>query len=184
MKAFYVVWTLWFVFEVLLNRITKSKNIKKQKDKGSLNILWIAILFGISLGVLFMYNYNLPFSKNLSVPYIGLVVIILGIIIRLFAILSLKKSFTVDVSVKTNQKIITKGIYKIVRHPAYLGNIISFIGLGLSFNNIASLFIILISVVYAFLYRIKVEEKVLIENFGDEYVSYMKKTKKLFPFVF
>ena len=184
MKLFYIVWGLWFFLEIFLYRMTKSKKVQKSKDKESLNIIWVAIIFGISLGIIIMFNTNLPFSKNLSVPYIGLLTIIIGVLFRFSVIVSLKKEFSVDVTIKENHKLKTTGFYKFVRHPAYTGSIISFIGMGLSFNNIFSFFVITIPVVYAFLYRIKVEEKVLIENFGEEYLEYMKKTKRLIPFLF
>jgi len=56
--------------------------------------------------------------------------------------------------------------------------------LGLSFNNILSFLIITITVGSAFLYRIKIEEKALLEKFGQEYNDYMKKSKKLIPFIY
>lgn len=184
MKIFYLVWGIWFLMEILLNRTKKSKVVKKSSDKGTLNIIWLAILFAISLGIILMYNLNLPFSNNLSVPYLGIFLIIVGVIIRAWAIISLWKSFTVDVAIDENQKLKTNGLYKLIRHPSYLGNLISFIGLGLSLNNILSFLIITILVGSAFLYRIKIEEKALSEKFGQEYDDYMKKSKKLIPFIY
>lgn len=170
--------------EILLNRTKKSKVVQKSSDKGTLNIIWLAILFAISLAIIIMYNINLPFSNNFSVPYLGIFLIIVGVIIRAWAIISLWKSFTVDVAIDENQKLKTNGLYKLIRHPSYLGNLISFIGLGLSFNNILSFLVIASLVISAFLYRIRIEEKVLSQNFGQEYTDYMKKTKKLIPFIF
>jgi len=110
MKIFYLVWGIWFLMEIFLNRTKKSKVIKKSSDKGTLNIIWVAILFAISLGIITMYNINLPFSNNLSVPYLGIFLIIVGVIIRAWAIISLWKLFTVDVATVENQKLKTNGV--------------------------------------------------------------------------
>ncbi len=183
MKYFTIIWISWFVFEIVIARVKKSKAKNNDIDKKSFNILWLAIMFGISLAVLLQYSVNLPFAKNMIIPYIGLALIILGVGIRIIAIISLGKSFTVDVNVSKEQKIKQNGLYKYVRHPAYTGSLLSFLGLGLSFNNILSFFTLIIVVFWAFLYRIKIEEKALTDFFGAEYEEYIKKTKKLLPFI-
>ncbi len=184
MKIFYIVWTIWFLSEVIISRIKRSKKNKSELDKGTMNLLWVAIFFGISVAILILFNINIPFAKNLSVAMSGLGIILIGMFIRFIAIFSLGKSFTVDISTQENQVLKTRGLFRFVRHPSYLGGLISFVGLGLSFNNILSFFVLMIPIVSAFLYRIKIEEQVLIDKFGDEYIEYMKNTKKLIPFVF
>ena len=109
---------------------------------------------------------------------------VIGLIIRWIAILKLKESFSVDVSAKKDQKIIKEGIYKFVRHPSYLGSLLSFFGLSLMFTNVFTIFIITIPIAISFLHRIKIEEKVLTNVIGDEYFEYSKRTKKLIPFVY
>ena len=75
-------------------------------------------------------------------------------------------------------------MYRFVRHPAYTGSLLSFLGLGLAFNNWLSLGLIFIPVLAAFLYRIKVEEKVLRGAFGRDYESYSAETARLIPWIF
>jgi len=103
------------------------------------------------------------------------------LIIRWMAILTLKKYFTVNVSILKDHRIIDKGVYKFIRHPAYAGSLLSFLGLGLSFSNWLSTLVIFIPILIAFIYRIRVEEKALIQAFGDEYLNYSKTTKRLIP---
>ncbi len=185
MTIFYFIWGIWFLFEIFLSQKKRTpKELRTDQDKGSFNVLWLAILFGISLAIILMMNFYVPISKIMVVPYIGLLVIILGLIIRIVSIKTLAENFSTDVNVRKSQKLMTTGIYKKIRHPAYMGTIISFIGLGLSLNNWLALITIVLPVVGAFLYRIKIEENVLIEYFGDEYINYSKKTKKLLPFIF
>ena len=105
-------------------------------------------------------------------------------VVRWLAIISLKHQFTVDISITRNHQLVTKGIYRFVRHPAYAGSLLSFFGLGLFFANYLSILIIFIPICAAFLYRIRVEEKALLDNFGEEYANYCASTKRLIPEIF
>jgi len=107
--------------------------------------------------------------------------VVFGLIVRWLAILSLKRQFTVDVSITKDHRIIRKGIYRFVRHPAYTGSLLSFLGLGVSFANYLSMLMIFLPICSAFLYRIHVEERALIDHFGDEYLNYCASTGRLIP---
>lgn len=103
--------------------------------------------------------------------------------IRLIAVFSLGKMFTVDVTIRKDHALKKNGIYKFLRHPSYAGSLLSFIGFGLSLNNWVSLLIVFIAILSVFLLRINIEEKLLLQQFGKEYVDYKKKTAALIPFI-
>jgi protein-S-isoprenylcysteine O-methyltransferase Ste14 len=69
----------------------------------------------------------------------------------------------------------------VVRRPACAGNPLSFLGLGLFSANYPSMLIIFLPIYSAFLYRIHVEEKAFISNFGEEHVNDCASTKRLIP---
>jgi protein-S-isoprenylcysteine O-methyltransferase Ste14 len=71
-----------------------------------------------------------------------------------------------------------------MRHPAYSGSLLSFVGLGIFWCNWLSFLVIFLPIFAAFSYRINVEEKALIKNFGEEYINYSKETKKLLPKIY
>ena len=183
---FYIISFLWIISEIVLARTKKSntKNDLSSHDKKSLKKIWITIMLSISLGVFTSY---IPFGRISAIPYLGIsgiIILILGLIIRWIAIISLKESFTVDVTVNEGQKIIQTGIYKYIRHPAYSGSLLSFLGLSLVFSNYLTLFIVNIPIITVFLYRIRIEEQALTKEIGQEYVDYVKLTKKLIPFIY
>jgi protein-S-isoprenylcysteine O-methyltransferase Ste14 len=68
----------------------------------------------------------------------GLLVMISGIALRQWAILTLGQYFTGDVRVQANQTVVERGPYQWVRHPSYTGLITFFVGLGLGLTNWAS----------------------------------------------
>lgn len=74
-------------------------------------------------------------------------------------------------------------IYSRVRHPAYTGNLLFWFGTPLLFSSLRG-FLIMLLLIPCFLYRIKIEESMLAEKFGSEYLEYVKRTKKLLPYIY
>jgi protein-S-isoprenylcysteine O-methyltransferase Ste14 len=115
---------------------------------------------------------------------LGIVLIVAGLAVRWLAILTLRKYFTVDVAIREDHKVVMTGLYRYVRHPAYLGSLLSFLGLAISFSNWLAALVTFLPITGAFIYRIKVEEKALDDFFGEAYRRYCSSTKRLIPGVF
>ena len=176
---------VWFISEFLYKNILKSnEKDQKDKDQSTLNILWIAIPLSVALSVTVSYITKLPITDEVWIFYLGIAFILLGIILRFIIIKSLGKYFTVDVTIRQDHKIKKEGFYKYVRHPSYSFSLLTSLGLGLYLNNWLSLVLAIIPPLLAFGYRIKIEERTLIEQFGEEYLEYRRKTKKLIPFIY
>ncbi len=173
---------LWGASELALALTRRSKPSDFRSDRSSTAILWIVIVFSVTAGVLtglgtFGHLHRTAGAASAA----GLALVLAGIALRWTAILTLKKAFTVDVAVAEGQRLIRTGIYRRVRHPAYAGSLMSFLGLGLCLSNWASLLVIMVPVSAAFLYRIRVEEEALSRAFGAEYSEYMSSSKRLIP---
>ena len=176
---------IWLGSEIILSRMKRSLSTDARFDKSSLRILWTTIFVSVNSGVLLSFQRVGYFGGGSSVfPILGIIVIICGLLIRWIAIFSLKRQFTVDVAITKDHRIISEGIYRFVRHPAYAGSILSFLGLGLCFANVISLLLIFPPICAAFLYRIRVEEKALVDAFGDEYIRYCESTRRLVPWIY
>lgn len=177
-----ILCSFWFLSELLINILTRSrKTVSNSYDQNSLTKMWIVIITSIVAGVFIAFTYPM---FNETEYFLGVVLILSGLLLRFIAIFSLKSFFTADVSIHHDHRLKTDGIYKRVRHPSYTGSLLSFLGLGLTLGNWISLVIIFIPVLAAFLYRIKIEEKVLKNNFKGEYVEYQGKSKKLIPYIY
>ena len=109
---------------------------------------------------------------------------ILGLIIRITSILTLKQQFTYTVTKIENHELIESGLYKFIRHPGYLGQLIIFVGISTSLSNWLSVIVMMIPVSVGFIYRITVEEKFMKDHIGQKYVDYQKKTKRLIPMIY
>jgi protein-S-isoprenylcysteine O-methyltransferase len=153
-------------------------------DQGSLALLWIVI----SVSVVAAYNlaYLAPswnFSQSLALlaAPAGVVLFLLALALRWYAIVYLGRYFTVNVAIAADHKLIDTGPYRYVRHPSYTGALLAFVGLGLCMANGLSLACLLIPVFTVFLRRMAVEEAALTRGLGEVYVSYMRRTKRLLP---
>ncbi|HMG05340.1 MAG TPA: isoprenylcysteine carboxylmethyltransferase family protein, partial [Chthoniobacterales bacterium] len=104
--------------------------------------------------------------------------------VRWYSIVHLGRFFTVDVAIAADHQLIDTGPYRYVRHPSYTGALLAFIGFAMALRNWASVLIISLPIAFAFLYRINVEERALIQALGERYRAYIKRTKRLIPFVY
>jgi protein-S-isoprenylcysteine O-methyltransferase Ste14 len=120
---------------------------------------------------------------NQFVLAIGLIMIVAGFVIRFIAIATLKKNFSGALRIRGNHTLVKNGIYKWVRHPAYLGAILLFTGIPVMVSSPLGFLVMLLLIPYL-LHRIKLEEGMMIERFGKEYEDYLRSSKRLVPFVY
>ena len=180
-----IIYFIWFLSEVILNRVLRSKKTDRQnEDKGSLTLIWIVIFVSIFSAFFTAKSISLPIMDSVVIVYIGLALIIIGIVLRIMISRTLGQFFTVDVTIKQDHKLKKDGFYTYIRHPSYAASLITVIGFGISLNNYGSLVLVTVLIAIAFLIRIKVEEKLLMVHFGDKYVDYKKNTKRLIPFIY
>ncbi len=117
-------------------------------------------------------------SDFISLP-IGILFFVLGFIVIIFAFFNIG---TIP-SVRKKSNLITTGVYKLVRHPIYSGTLISVLGWTILLKSIISIIYFLILFLLYFLATF-VEERILIEQYDDQYLDYKNKvTKRFIPFI-
>lgn len=114
---------------------------------------------------------------------VGLIFIVVGIVIRRWAKKTLGKYFSYGLKTAEKQSLVRHSIYKHIRHPAYSGNLLIWFGVPLLFSSLYGLLIMLL-LIPPFLYRIRIEENMLIAKFGNKYLEYRKASKKLLPNIY
>jgi protein-S-isoprenylcysteine O-methyltransferase Ste14 len=111
----------------------------------------------------------------------GLVIIWLGLVIRVWSIVVLGRSFRTTVEVDVAQPVMSRGPYRWVRHPSYTGVLLIAAGYGLALSTWPGLLVCLVLPEVAILRRIGVEEAELARVIGDPYRKYRDHTKRLIP---
>jgi protein-S-isoprenylcysteine O-methyltransferase Ste14 len=117
------------------------------------------------------------------VSLLGFVFIVVGLGVRLQATRTLGKYFSPKTRVLPEHKLIKNGIYKHIRHPIYLGSMLAFFSITLIFHSLYGFIVTALAIPFI-LNRIRVEEQMFTEKFRDEYKEYIKKTKKLIPYLY
>ena len=184
----YFIIIFFFIIEKFIRKGSDAKTLNKSRyDKNSTIILGFSLIFSLIILIItpILNYYNICFiNLNLWINIFGYLLMLAGLIIRIVAANTLGRFYMRTLRKTENHEIISNGIYRIIRHPGYLGIIILFIGASITINNIISVTLIGFLILITYLYRIYIEEKMLINIFGEKYKIYMNKTKRLIPFIF
>ena len=184
-----LIWTwlywCWAGGEIVLAIFKRAPSDADTRDRGSQMILWAVIFPAVTVCefIRHLWPPNLPGGAAL-LDLISLAILIIGLLIRTVAIVSLGKSFTANVAIQASQNVHQTGLYGIVRHPSYLGLLLVLIAIGLHSKNCMGLAVAVIPTTAAMLYRIHIEELALVKAFGNDYRVYSRRTKRLLPGVF
>lgn len=114
---------------------------------------------------------------------LGGMLAIAGIGLRLQAKRTLGRFFMARVAILPDHQVIQQGVYRYVRHPGYLGVLLFFLGWPLLVGHTMSLLVLWLPALAAYLYRMHVEERALVEAFGETYRQYQRRTARLLPFL-
>lgn len=174
----------WFVAETVHAYRTRVAPAE-DRDEASLKLLkaaTLAVPAGVAVGFTDFGRVRGGGGELLAA--FGLALMLAGIGLRWAAIRTLGRFFTRSVAILEGHRIVRHGLYKHLRHPSYTGYLLGNLGLGLALANWLSTLIIFVPVAAAMLYRIRVEERALLERFGDEYAAHARVTKRLIPKVF
>ncbi len=113
----------------------------------------------------------------------GLVMFVAGLTFALVAVGTLGRFYLSTLVIIKDHRLVTHGIYSLVRHPIYFGVITICFGVPMYAASLYG-FITMSVLIPLFLVRIRLEEALLMEEFGDAYRTYVKETKKLIPFIY
>jgi protein-S-isoprenylcysteine O-methyltransferase Ste14 len=177
---------VYLISEVLLTvtRRSRSRTGTKQ-DRSTLGVIWIVIIVSIAAGVYVTRHFPaaaMPYGEIFVL--VGVVLFVAGLFLRWWAIITLGRFFTVDVTIEKDHELVERGPFRLVRHPSYTGVLLAFVGFALTLRNWAALLIVLVPIFAAFIRRMNVEEEALSRALGSRYGDYMRRTKRLVPFVY
>lgn len=189
--AFNVVFTCLLLSELFIFFYTRQRDSCTQtakRDHGTKWLLYGNFAFCLLVSICSVSQTAPTLLRQMVFPPfvadIGTAFTAAGITIRLSAVLTLKKAFTLHVQTASGQHLVRTGLYHAVRHPAYSGSILSLLGVALTFRNIVAVCIVLFCCLICYSARIRVEEKALLAQFGAEYEGYKRSTHRLLPRIY
>ena len=184
-SIFFVVYALWLFSELVVGGIIPHSRRRgapiRYEDKSSRQLITLSMFLCITIALLFASSGIAALPSGAF--YLGIALMIAGILLRQWSIAVLGRYFSRTVGVQEGQAVVDRGPYRLVRHPAYTGSLLTIVGLGFVLQSWGAVLVLIAFFGVAFGYRIHVEEEVLTSKLGDEYVAYAKRTKRLIPYV-
>ena len=166
-------------------------------DRGSTLIVSVSALVPVIGFVIVMKATTEPMLRRLpdwlscqnSVPgapwlvWVGVGAGVFGLLVRLWAVLTLKERYTRTLRIDEEHSIERGGPYRFVRHPGYFGSLLCLNGIALATGNAFILAASLLATGIAYAYRIRIEDQMLVAAFGDPYELYRREVKAVVPYL-
>jgi protein-S-isoprenylcysteine O-methyltransferase Ste14 len=164
-----------------ITKVIDRPNTYLQKLPPNISALVLVLLImGIfSIGTLSANS----FENMMPVRITGLFLYITFSWIQVWAYKSLGKSYAQDIVILKDHELQTKGLYKFIRHPQYLSQLLSDLGVGLALLSYLIIPIVIFVELPLFVLRANEEEKILHKHFKDEYNIYKKRSGFMLPFI-
>jgi protein-S-isoprenylcysteine O-methyltransferase Ste14 len=181
---FVLLWLAWLAYWAVA-----ARNVKTTRRRESLPSLLVNRVF-LALGaVLLVFRHPPPhWLEQRFVPpgmtscWLGLLLVALGLAFAVWARVHLGRNWSGTVTVKQDHELIRTGPYGWVRHPIYTGLLSAFLGTALTIGEWRAL-LAFAAFTIGFLFKLKMEERVMSETFGDAYARYRAEVPALIPFL-
>jgi protein-S-isoprenylcysteine O-methyltransferase Ste14 len=153
-----------------------------REDRGNRWVIAAFAVIGLLSAYLPAYTDRTEFwtLDGDTVRWLGVVLFTAGGMLRLWPVFVLGRRFSGLVAIQPGHMLVTSGVYSVIRHPSYLGLLVSALGWGLAFRSGIGVLLALL-MVPPLLARIRAEETLLRSHFGGEYDAYRARTARLIP---
>jgi protein-S-isoprenylcysteine O-methyltransferase Ste14 len=189
MKIFEFVYWAAIITEMVIRAPIGRQQRKEPKSERRVNtqetILLSLLFLAMFFLPLFYSTTNWLDFANYSLPnwagWLGVILILLALAIFRQSHADLGLNWSPSLEIRKEHKLITNGIFRYIRHPMYASQWIWVIAQPLLLQNWLAGFLDLFVFIFFYTLRVRAEEKMMLETFGDEYREYMKKTGAIFP---
>jgi protein-S-isoprenylcysteine O-methyltransferase Ste14 len=176
----WLIYAIWLAAIVYLTVTAIGVKRDTQGHLGQSFALMFAIITAFLLPRLAIFHF-LNFTPNPVVGSIGLILCAGGMALLVWGRQRLGRNWSQTVSAKEDHDLVTSGPYALVRHPMYTGGLVACIGSAIV---VGGPFVFLLAILAPlFLWRVGAEDKLMAQQFPDEYPDYQHRTKALIPFI-
>jgi protein-S-isoprenylcysteine O-methyltransferase Ste14 len=157
----------------------------EREDRSNRWVIAVFALVGLLLAYLPAYADRKDFwtLDGDAIRWLGVALFTIGGVLRIYPVFVLGPRFSGLVAIQPGHTLVTSGIYRVVRHPSYLGLVINSLGWALAFRSGVGVLLTAL-LVPPLLARIRAEEGLLRSHFGGEYDAYCRRTFRLLPGIY
>ena len=191
-RAGYAGLTLLLGLGVVYHALISSGQIHGGKDEAGQRVARQTVVKIVIILVMYGGLTFLPFadrrdlvvwSGGETLRWVGLLGVGLGLGLVLWSGIALGRFYSADVTLQKDHRLITTGLYGVLRHPRYLGVLLTTLGMALLFRSWVGL-LAFIPVLGVVLFRIHDEEALLHRTFGAEWETYCNRSWRLLPYIY
>ena len=168
---------------VFMHRARRDKAVVRADGRDRLLIVLVG-LGQIVLPLQFVLTHTLAFADRAqpdACTALGVIAMAAGLWLFWRAHADLGESWSVTLELNADHRLVTRGVYRIVRHPMYASFFVSGLGQALLVENWVAGPAALIAVAVLVAVRVPNEERMMLAQFGDEYRDYMRRTGGIVP---
>jgi protein-S-isoprenylcysteine O-methyltransferase Ste14 len=153
-----------------------------REDRGN---RWVLIPFGV-IGLLTAFlpawadRHGIWPLDGAPIRWLGVLLFAAGTALRLWPVHVLGHRFSGLVAIQPDHRLVTTGLYGVIRHPSYLGLLIGTLGWGVAFNTWVGV-LLTVALLPPLVARMNAEERLLQDQFGTDYAAYRARTWRLLP---
>lgn len=168
----------WAVIEVLL----RLRNLGgRTAFDWTLGLVVASVALAINAGFRAAHLQSTVVGGGWAPVAAGLGVLAAGVVLRVWAIVTLGRLFKFVVVIQDGHRVVASGPYRLIRHPSYTGALVGFLGVGIALDSWLSVLALVLIPLLAIGVRIRVEETELARALGEEYRAYARRTRRLVP---
>ncbi len=150
-------------------------------------IVRVVLVLSLYIALFFIPFFDrrstLVFAEGSYLRWIGIGLSAIGFTLVYWSGVTLGKQYSADVTIQAGHQLVTKGIYRFIRHPRYLGVIALSIGISCLFRSWIGLFATIVFMIIL-LYWINDEEAVLHQEFGGDWEAYCSRSWRILPYIY
>ena len=182
-----IIPTCWILFSViwLLSAASTKRSIYRESGARRLRY-WILLVLAF---LLLTKRYRLPYPFNVrifsateAVEWMAGILCIAGLAFCVWARATLGRNWSGTITLKEGHELIERGPYRLVRHPIYTGLLAMFLATAIAFGYLGGIVAVILAFA-SFWIKLSEEERLMLQQFPDQYRSYQQRVKRIIPFV-
>lgn len=151
----------------------------RKQESVTFNLFMLCGLLMVGGGIAEYLWRGLSLSWPIFIP--GVILSVASFVVRRSAIRALGRFWSLHVEMRDGHEFVTSGPFAYARHPVYFSMILETTGLALLVGSWITFGVVLLIFVPTLIARVRIEEKALLEKFGDAYRDYMQATPAIMP---
>ncbi len=182
-----IIRACWIIFSViwLLSAVANKRSIYRESGAQRLRY-WILLVLAFLLltrGHRLSYPFNVRIiSATETVQWMAGILCIAGLAFCVWARATLGRNWSGTITLKEGHELIERGPYRLVRHPIYTGMLAMLLATAIAVGHLGGLVAVLLAFA-SFWIKLSEEEKLMLQQFPDQYGSYQQRVKRIIPFV-